>query len=189
MLIITRKAMEEIEKECGNHDRETGGILVGPEGMDIVTGFIASGHAAFRASYAYEQTPDDVAHLNHELRKRQAIGEEFQGYLHRHPGSFNRPSNLDLKTARNVLSDPSYNLFGRLWMGIVTFPNGKDDMLELDCYRVVLSEGEDVLSEHVAHEIIEQDDLGIREKHVATENLGSEGEGHITNAPVREVVA
>jgi hypothetical protein len=124
MVFVTKAARKDIEQECLRNNSETGGILVGPAGSDIITGFIPSSQAAHRSFAAYEQTQEDVDHLNRELRICQAEGEEFQGYAHWHPNQMNQLSSVDLLTAETVLRAPSYNLHGRLLMLVVTDRRG-----------------------------------------------------------------
>lgn len=162
MVLIAKNAMRRIRRECRRWPTETGGILIGPAGSQVITEFIPSGQAARRSYAMYEQTQADVDYLNGELRKRQANGLEFQGYIHRHPGQFDRPSGTDLDTARDVLTSPSYSLNGRMWMAIVTWQGRSwrpaKRSFKVDFYEVSLHADGTVSCRREDHEEIEDGD-------------------------------
>lgn len=167
MILVTKTALKEIELECCRNHSETGGIMVGPVGSDIITGFIPSGQEARRSFATYEQTQKDVDYLNRELRKRQALGEEFQGYGHWHPGQMKQLSFVDLETARQVLHTPSYNLHGRLLMLVVTDRaacwQSRKRQFAFDFYRVGEPMIGPLICQFEGHQEIDDDDPRVQE--------------------------
>jgi proteasome lid subunit RPN8/RPN11 len=84
----------------------------------------------------YQQTADDVAALNRQLRELQKQGYDYVGDFHRHPRGLTTLSNGDINTCRDILADPDYAVNGQLIMCIVT--EGKEDF-PIYAYRVVQS--------------------------------------------------
>lgn len=100
---------------------ETGGILVGPMSVSrVVTDAIPSSVFAERAQATYYQSVEDVAFLNQQLREHQKRGRDFKGYYHQHPSGITRPSQGDLATCYEILTDSNYKINNKLMMIIVT---------------------------------------------------------------------
>ncbi|HEX2913511.1 MAG TPA: Mov34/MPN/PAD-1 family protein [Chloroflexia bacterium] len=107
------------------HNLETGGILIG-KWLDPETVFLVkatgSGPAAEHARYSFAI---DTDHANSQLQETitRHPGADYIGEWHRHPGKLTRPSQGDLKTAQNLLADPTYP--DRLVNPILTVQNGQ----------------------------------------------------------------
>jgi len=114
-MLITRTAIRKILKTVGSQTAETGGILLGPVGKDVVTDFLFdNGKANGKKRMEYEP---DVDYLNGRLAK---IDCELKGVLHSHPKGYTDPSEDDFEYARKTFSlNPSLRSF---WMPIVIGP-------------------------------------------------------------------
>lgn len=121
--LFSIEAISVMLAECFHNGtaNETGGILVGPKNnRNIVTHALPSGQHADRQYAMYQQTPEDVAGLNRQLRPLQAQGYEYSGDFHRHPRGLTVLSAGDQNTCRNIFDDPDYVVNGRLVMCIIT---------------------------------------------------------------------
>lgn len=113
-LVLPERVFAAIEQECLEHEStETGGALVGARiGPDIIIACgIPAGPKAVRSASNF--APDasfqqDVLNLLH-ARFSGLAPIDFQGDWHRHLGSFDRPSDRDLRTARHVVTDREWS--------------------------------------------------------------------------------
>jgi proteasome lid subunit RPN8/RPN11 len=88
---------------------ETGGILLGPIGSNDITDFYFDSHALCSgATY----TPDHVT-LRHKMKEEWLpSGLDMKGFVHSHPGSFDRLSDGDLVYIRRLLDrNPDMRFF------------------------------------------------------------------------------
>lgn len=138
--IMTESAVKTIHEEsmqAFKHDKETGGILMGPKLTDrvaFITAATGPGFDSRRATYASWET--DPEYLNGELRRLRGEnpGINLRGFWHRHPGQMSHPSSQDLYEARNILADKRrYKLDGKLLMPIVT---AAEDGVTIHCHYI-----------------------------------------------------
>jgi integrative and conjugative element protein (TIGR02256 family) len=112
-LVIAERAYRAIERECLQHpDTETGGVLGGSRlGPYIVVPFtVPAGRRAVRHASAF--TPDHEAQqelLDYLCARFPGMGSGFAGDWHRHPGSYDRPSQRDHEVARHIVTAPGWN--------------------------------------------------------------------------------
>lgn len=128
-LLFSLEAVSSMLVECyrGNHNQETGGILVGlKEHKGVVTDAIPSSMFAERKTATYYQSAQDVEILNQKLREYQIIGQDFVGYYHRHPSGFYRLSQGDLNTCEEIFESPNYKINNFLIMCIITESHVQD---------------------------------------------------------------
>ena len=98
-----------IMSSIGAQKPETGGILLGPVGSDRITDFYfdASG-ACSGATY----TPDHVALRRKMKEEWLPAGIDMKGFVHSHPGNFDRLSDGDLTYIRRLLAkNPDMGVF------------------------------------------------------------------------------
>jgi integrative and conjugative element protein (TIGR02256 family) len=108
-LILAQKAHEAAVRECLHHaNKETGGILVGRKvGEDFVVPFvIAGGPKAHRSRGGFSPDSGWQQEFLDFLFTRFAV--DYLGDFHRHPGSVDQPSEHDLQTAREIVTDPTW---------------------------------------------------------------------------------
>lgn len=112
MLILSEKAYRSIVAECRSVDgTETGGILIGKkidEQRIVVPFSLGPGLKAKKSRYRF--SPDVQWQQSRMERLFHMFGVDFVGSYHRHLGNDGRPSHLDLKTARQITSDPGWNV-------------------------------------------------------------------------------
>lgn len=133
---------------------ETGGILVGPVGVEgLVTEAIVSSSFAERGELTYCQNDSDVRFLNHSLREYQKCGKDFLGYFHRHPSGLTGLSSGDLRTCREILENPDYKINNRLLMVIITENSSNDISLPIFSY-VVSIEGSELVVRRTPVEVM-----------------------------------
>lgn len=125
---------------------ETGGVLVG-QGRKIVTDVIVSSACADRQVASFYQSPQDVLHLNQNLRLFQAQGLEFTGYWHRHPRGLISLSPGDINTCLDILTSPNYKINNSLIMVIITESHTKE--FPVYTYIVSLDDDEKVVVKKV----------------------------------------
>ena len=110
-LVLSERARGQIDCEVLEHpDVETGGLLPARviDGAVVVPFTIAAGPMAVRAPAQFspdtewQQTLLDSAFAN--------FGCVFGGAWHRHPGRFDVPSAIDRRTARHIVTDPTWSL-------------------------------------------------------------------------------
>jgi integrative and conjugative element protein (TIGR02256 family) len=105
-LVLSQRARDQIDSDILAHpDVETGGLLPGRiiSNAMIVPFTIAAGPNAARARARY--APDVTWQqeiLDHAFANFACV---FGGAWHRHPGQFDVPSGVDLKTARHIVTE------------------------------------------------------------------------------------
>ena len=111
-LILTDKAYRSILDEClAAPETETGCILVGKkiDEQRVVAPF-ALGPGLKTLQTRIRFAPDvkwQQVYLE-KLFNRYSVN--YVGSYHRHPGNYCQPSSLDLKAARQIVSDPEWNV-------------------------------------------------------------------------------
>ena len=112
--VLPERVYEAIERDCLEHDStETGGVLVGARvGPDIVVAFgVPAGPKAVRSASGFAPDAEwqqEVLNLLH-ARFAGIAPVDYVADWHRHPGSCDRPSEHDLRTARGIVTDPTWN--------------------------------------------------------------------------------
>jgi hypothetical protein len=97
---MSRHVVCQIMCTVGVHAPETGGILLGPIGTSDITDFYFDSTA--RCSGA-TYSPDHLT-LRKKMREEWLpAGIDFKGFVHSHPGSFDRLSEGDLRYIRRLL--------------------------------------------------------------------------------------
>ena len=93
----------------GAHPPETGGILLGPIGGNDITGFYFDATAACSgATYS----PDHMTLRRKMKEEWLPAGLDMKGFVHSHPGSFDRLSDGDLTYIRRLLEkNPDMSFF------------------------------------------------------------------------------
>lgn len=111
-LIMAERAFRMVEEDCLQHpSTETGGVLVGSLfGEEVVVPFVvAAGRRAHRSMGGFR--PDSAwqqRYLDY-LFTRFGAGIDYIGDYHRHPGSFDRPSAIDARTAQRIVTSRRWN--------------------------------------------------------------------------------
>jgi len=145
-LLFSNESVGASIVECYRHqdNLETGGVLVGPKNQKgVVTDFIPSSHYAERKAATYFQSPKDVRILNRQLKKFQARGLDFKGYIHRHLFGLTNLSLGDKNTSKEILSSPNYKIDNFLIMCIIAESHTQD--FPLFSYVVYLDKNKEVL--------------------------------------------
>lgn len=108
-ITMSRSVVCKIMCSIGIHPPETGGILLGPVGTDKVTDFYFDSTAQCSgATY----TPDHVTLVRMLKHEWLPAGIDFKGFVHSHPGSFDRLSSGDMDyIARLLARNPDMNYF------------------------------------------------------------------------------
>jgi integrative and conjugative element protein (TIGR02256 family) len=105
VLVLPKRVYQAIERDClGNMATEIGGVLQGRliRNEFIVPFSLPAGPCStktpvhFSPDTAWQQVLLDFLHTR--------FGVDYVGDWHRHPGSFDRPSGHDLRTARQIVS-------------------------------------------------------------------------------------
>lgn len=110
-ILIAESAVELIEHEARLASAtETGGILVGrrlDETRILVLAATKPGPNSDRRQTTFAP---DVQYVEQQLKasRQQYPGVDYVGTWHKHPPSFDRPSDGDWKQAQEVLTDPDY---------------------------------------------------------------------------------
>lgn len=99
-IVMTREVLCRIMRSIGALPAETGGILLGPvDGYDV-TGFYFDRTAQCTGG---TYTPD-IDTLRQKLKSEWLpYGLDFKGFVHSHPGNFDRLSGGDLTYIRRLL--------------------------------------------------------------------------------------
>lgn len=99
-IVVQRRVVCRIMCSVGVQPAETGGILLGPIGSGEITDFFFDASASC-SSVTY--TPDHVT-LRRKMRDEWLpAGLDFKGFVHSHPGNFDRLSGGDLAYIRRLL--------------------------------------------------------------------------------------
>jgi integrative and conjugative element protein (TIGR02256 family) len=109
-LVISRRAFAMLSADCLRYrTTETGGILVGKKvGSDFVVPFVIDGGPrASRSRSGFTPDSDWQQHQLDYLFHRFRL--DYVGDHHRHPGRFERPSAIDLATAKRVVTEPAWD--------------------------------------------------------------------------------
>lgn len=104
VLVLARSVLRAIERQCLEHRAtETGGVLQGRlVGREFIVPFmIPAGPHATKTPVHFAPDSDWQQVLLDFLYAR--FGADYVGDWHRHPGSFDRPSSHDLRTARTIV--------------------------------------------------------------------------------------
>lgn len=110
-MMLAASAWADLQKDVRTHSVvETGGLLVGraEKGVFLVPFVVPAGDRADRsyAGFAPDSTHQQV--VLDFLWDRFAV--DYVGDWHRHPGSFDRPSAHDFRTARTIVESPEWDL-------------------------------------------------------------------------------
>jgi len=150
VLVLAKSVLHAIEGQCLEHcDTETGGVLQGRLiGHEFIVPFmIPAGPHATKTPVHFAPDSDWQQVLLDFLYDR--FGTDYVGDWHRHPGSFDRPSSHDLRTARTIV---------RTWqLPIALFPIA---VIESGCVRLraYLMRRDTLQFENVALEVAEDND-------------------------------
>lgn len=109
-LIVTDKIYRKIMSECkSSHNIETGGILIGKRlpGFMVVIFALGPGIKARRTRNRFSPDIQWQQAILEKLFNRHGVN--YVGSYHFHPENDCLPSRLDLKVARQVVSDPEWN--------------------------------------------------------------------------------
>lgn len=109
-LVLAERVLAGIEAECLAHDSvETGGVLPGRVVTDriIVPFTIPAGPGALQAAARFSPDSPWQQTLLDYLYTRFRV--DYVGDWHRHPGRFDQPSAHDLRTARQIVTDPTWS--------------------------------------------------------------------------------
>lgn len=100
-LAVTRSVHETIRTSIGSMPAETGAMLGGPAGSDLITHIHLDQTAATtRATYS-----PDVTTANQVLAQQwRPAGVELMGFVHSHPVGYRNPSDGDLTYGRRILT-------------------------------------------------------------------------------------
>ena len=97
---IAHKVCKDIMLTIGARPPESGGILLGPIGTSDITDFFFDGHANCTGS-TYTV---DGATLRRKMKDEWLpAGIDMKGFVHSHPGTFDRLSSGDLAYIKNSL--------------------------------------------------------------------------------------
>jgi len=109
-LVLSRRAMAAIEADVLAHPTtETGGLLpcrLLGDAM-IVPFTIPGGPKATRTASRF--SPDTGSQQVLLDFAFELFSVDFGGAWHKHPGLFDQPSAVDLKTARHIVTDPTWD--------------------------------------------------------------------------------
>jgi len=150
VLVLAKSVLGAIERQClEDHTTETGGVLQGRliRRTFIVPFMIPAGPRAKKTPVHFAPDSDWQQVLLDFLYAR--FGADYVGDWHRHPGSFDRPSQHDLRTARKIV---------RTWKSpVALFPIAviEGGRVRLRAY---LMRRDTLLFEDVALEIAEDND-------------------------------
>lgn len=110
-LVLAHRACAQLDADVLAHPGvETGGLLpcrVIGDAM-VVPFTIAGGPKAVRAPSRF--SPDTGWQQQLLDFSFEAFTLDFGGAWHRHPGHFDVPSGVDLRTARHIVTDPEWNV-------------------------------------------------------------------------------
>ena len=109
-LVLSRRAMAAIEADVLVHPTtETGGLLpCRMVGNAMIVPFTIPGGP--RAARTPSRFSPDISSQQLLLDFAfEAFTVDFGGAWHKHPGLFDHPSAYDLKTARHIVTDPTWN--------------------------------------------------------------------------------
>ena len=96
---ITWKALMALYTTVGLRPAETGALVCGPEGQNLVTDVFFDNHSR---NSGVTFTPDN-GYVNRTLKQQNALGQRFKGFNHSHPPGLVRPSGGDEIYARRIL--------------------------------------------------------------------------------------
>jgi len=99
---LTQAVYARIMKVHAEVPPEAGGIILGPEGSDLVTTFHRDENG-FGTSVTFTL---DAKGLNAKLRVYKDAGLEMMGVVHSHPRGVKTPSPADLDYAAKLLTNP-----------------------------------------------------------------------------------
>lgn len=108
--IIAERACRMIEADCLAHpDVETGGVLVGVAGDDgfRVPFVVPSGPRSLRSAASFR--PGSVWQQRYLDYLFARFALDYIGDWHKHPSGFDRPSSIDLATARRIVASSRWN--------------------------------------------------------------------------------
>jgi integrative and conjugative element protein (TIGR02256 family) len=155
-LILAERAYQMLEADCLAHPRtETGGLLVGriADGDFVVPFVVPAGPAAERHRSRF--SPDCATQQQHLDYLHARFRTDFVGDYHRHPGSFDRPSTTDLRTARHIVTSEQWNKPEAIFPIVVI----EDGLIRLRAY--LLSRDSQDFTE-MPYEIVEDTDPRLR---------------------------
>jgi integrative and conjugative element protein (TIGR02256 family) len=113
-------------RECIAYpDTETGGILIGKKIDDskfVVVFAIGSGPKATRSRTRFAPDISWQQHILEKLFERYAVN--YLGSYHRHPGFCYEPSFLDRRNAKEITSNPDWNVCEAIFPIIIFHQNG-----------------------------------------------------------------
>ncbi len=179
VLVIGQRPARLFDEECLRRPaEETGAVLSGvftPHAI-VVPCLIPAGPRAYHArtgfspDCAFQQLLLDwiFAHL----------GLNFVGEVHRHPGSLDRPSRYDLKTARGIVTSNEWDT-PKAVFPIAVIENGHARM------RAYYMTREEPDFREIPIEIVPDTDPRIRAALLGEPASTHEGEGHVSEVATR----
>lgn len=98
---MARDVLNQIMFTIGNRPPETGGVLTGPIGEPLkVTGYyFDTGASCTCATYS----PDTATINNMRNEEWLPADQDWNGFIHSHPGGFDRPSDGDTRYFKKLL--------------------------------------------------------------------------------------
>ncbi len=100
-ICMSRRVMCRIMSTIGANQPETGGILLGPIGAGDITDFYFDVTAACTGG---TYTPDHVTLTRKMQEEWLPAGMDFKGFVHSHPGRFDRLSAGDMEYIGRLLA-------------------------------------------------------------------------------------
>ncbi|MEO0126338.1 MAG: hypothetical protein ABIL44_01140 [candidate division WOR-3 bacterium] len=132
VLKITKSAYQIIKEESLNSEIETGGILVGTLNHPCVIRATKPGSLAKRTAVSYTNDYQYDTKLLEEIISEFDGRVKLIGFWHKHPGTMNNPSLLDLKTVNKIIEEIKTQGDERLFFFAIT--NVVANEVALYCY-------------------------------------------------------
>lgn len=139
---VRRGVLCQILCSVGVHAPETGGILLGPVGGSAITDFYFD--ATARCS-GVTYTPDHVTLRRKMQEEWLPSGLDFKGFVHSHPGTFDRLSGGDLTYIRRLMDrNPDLDAFaapivipGQFRLRPIVVLRGEPDVQRATTFRIL----------------------------------------------------
>jgi len=159
MLTIMHGAYKLMENESLTHDTETGGSLVGTIRHPIVIRATRAGLKAVTSHVSYTNDADsDTKLLNQAIREHNGR-VKLLGFWHKHPYGYDKPSGIDLKTAKRIVQRNADSGDFRKHYFIITNVN-MCGLFSHRCY--VLKPGQENFEEMIYSLVQDDDEMIVR---------------------------